>query len=42
MSERSKLTLAEQIQWMKAKGITFNIYSEDRAIEFLKNSTYFF
>lgn len=42
MSERSKLTLVKQIQWMKAKGITFNIYSEDRAIEFLKNSTYFF
>lgn len=42
MSKRPKLTLGEQIQWMKSKGITFNIYSEADAVEFLKNSTYFF
>lgn len=42
MGARPKLTIDQQLQWMKAKGITFNIYSEQTAADFLRNNTYFF
>lgn len=40
--QRPKITVKEQVQHMKSKGIKFNIISEDEACEYLTNNTYFF
>lgn len=42
MKQRPKLTIEQQIQHMKSRGITFSIYSEYEAENFLRESTYFF
>lgn len=39
---RPKLTVPEQVERMKENGITFNIITEEDAIEYLTNNTYFF
>lgn len=39
---RPKLSVTDQVKRMKANGITFDIISEDDAIDYLKNNTYFF
>lgn len=39
---RKKLTVKEQIEHMKSKGIQFNIIKEDEAEEYLKENTYYF
>lgn len=39
---KPKLSVAEQIAHMKEEGIQFSIVTEDQAIEFLTNSTYYF
>lgn len=40
--EKKNLTVVEQIEHLKNKGITFNTYSEEDAIEYLNNNQYFF
>lgn len=42
MAQRPKLTIEQQVQHMKSRGVTFSIYSESAAENFLRNSTYFF
>lgn len=42
MSNKPKLSIDEQIDHMKSKGIKFNIMTEDEAREFLGNNTYYF
>ena len=42
MERPPKLTIEEQIEWMKSKGITFAICSEEEAAGFLRKSTYLF
>lgn len=42
MKTRPKLTVDEQIEHMKSKGISFNIVSEDEAKHFLEDNTYYF
>lgn len=39
---KNKITINDQIQHMKSKGIKFNIMSEADAKDFLKNRTYYF
>ena len=39
---KSKITINDQIQHMKYKGIKFNIMSEDDAKDFLSTRTYYF
>lgn len=42
MSHGVKLTVAQQVEHMKSQGITFTVYSEEEAIEYLeKNNNYF-
>ena len=41
MSGGKLLTFDEQIEHLKAKGVTFNTYSEDKAKHFLQEHTYF-
>ncbi len=42
MTERVKLSIAQQIEHMKSKGITFNIMSESEAADYLENNNYYF
>lgn len=42
MMQRPKLTIKEQVEHMKSRGITFSVYTESEAETFLRNSTYFF
>lgn len=42
MPAKVKLTVKEQIQHMKSKGITFNIVSEDDAEKYLEHNNYYF
>lgn len=42
MSAKEKLTIDQQIEHMKSKGITFDLLSEDEAKEYLKKNNYFF
>lgn len=42
MARRPKLTIPQQIEHMKSKGVTYNIYSEEEAAAFLESNTYFF
>lgn len=42
MAGQVKLTIDQQIEWMKEKGVTFQYYEEEDAAEFLRNNTYFF
>ncbi|MGN0734763.1 MAG: Abi family protein [Anaerovoracaceae bacterium] len=39
---KEKLTVEQQIQHMKSKGVQFNIVSEEEAISYLTNNTYYF
>lgn len=39
---RPKISLEEQVQHMKLRGIQFNIVSEEQAVTFLKESNYYF
>lgn len=39
---KEKLTVEQQIEHMKSKGIQFNIVSENDAISYLTNNTYYF
>lgn len=39
---KEKLTVEQQIQHMKSKGVQFNIVSEKEAISYLTNNTYYF
>lgn len=36
------LTVEEQIEHLKSKGVTFGLYSEEDAAEYLAERTYFF
>lgn len=42
MANRPKLTIEDQVAYMKNKGITFDHCSEKDAVRFLQESTYFF
>lgn len=42
MANRPKLTIENQVAYMKNKGITFDHCSEKDAVRFLQESTYFF
>ena len=42
MSNKPKLSVVEQINHMKSKGIGFNIINEDVAASFLENNNYYF
>ena len=42
MAGQVKLTIDQQIEWMKEKGVTFQYYKEEDAADFLRNNTYFF
>lgn len=39
---RKKLDVSEQIAVLKKHGVTFNLYSEEKAAQFLEHNTYFF
>jgi hypothetical protein len=39
---KTKLSIEEQIEYLKKKGITFNDYSEKEAKDFLECHSYFF
>ena len=39
---KEKLTVDEQVRFLRDKGIKFNIISEEEAKEFLENNTYLF
>lgn len=39
---RPKLTIEQQVDHLKSKGVTFTLCSEEQAISFLRNSTFFF
>ena len=39
---RPKLTIEQQVEYLKNKGVTFELCSEEQAISFLKNNTFFF
>lgn len=42
VSRRPKLTIEQQVEHLKNKGVTFTLCTEDEAISFLKYSTFFF
>ena len=42
MNKRPKLSVYDQVLHMKKNGIRFNLVSEDDAIHYLENNTYFF
>lgn len=42
MSPRTKLTVQEQVEHMKSRGISFEIVTEEEAKEYLENNNYFF
>lgn len=42
MAGRVKLTVKQQIEHMKSKGITFDIVSEEEAEQYLENNNYYF
>ena len=39
---RPKLTIEQQVEHLKKKGVKFELCSEEQAVSFLKNSTFFF
>lgn len=39
---KEKLTILEQVNHMKSKGVTFNIMTEEDAASYLENNTYYF
>ena len=39
---KEKLTVEQQIQHMKSKGVQFNIVSEEEATSYLTSNTYYF
>lgn len=39
---RPKLTIEQQVKHLKKKGVKFELCSEEQAVSFLKNSTFFF
>lgn len=39
--EKKKLTISEQIEDMRYKGITFNYATENEVCDFLKNHNYY-
>lgn len=39
---RPKITIADQIQHFKNKGVKFEIFPEDNAMQYLRDNTYFF
>lgn len=42
VSEKKKLTIEEQIEYLKLKGITFNFIKEEDAKNFLTNNSYYY
>ena len=38
---KQKLTLEEQIEYMQAKGIQFNLMTEDKALAYLSENSYY-
>lgn len=41
-TRRPKLTIEQQVEHLKSKGVTFTLCTEEQAILFLKYSTFFF
>lgn len=42
MPRKPKLSVVEQLQHLKDKGVLFNIFTEDKALDYLsKNNNYF-
>ena len=39
---KKKLSVSEQIENLKAKGVTFEYMDEDAAMRFLRNNSYYF
>ena len=39
---KRKLSVSEQIENLKAKGVTFEYMDEDAAMRFLRNNSYYF
>ena len=42
MAPKIKLSIDQQIEHMKSKGITFDLFSEDQAKEYLRKNNYYF
>ena len=42
MTNKPKLTIAEQINYLESLGIKFNLYSKQKASDFLTYNNYFF
>ena len=42
MAPKTKLSIEQQIEHMKSKGITFDLFSEEQAKEYLCKNNYYF